>query len=270
MTSAAFQPLIRRASNNPAMGIWLYTEAWDPHGWRGRLRDMRYKVLAGRIANRLDGVLATGKLASNQFSRLVDPNDVHEFGYYTATTGSSRMPEVRRPGHFVFVGSVNRNKRVWTLVKALKHTKHSLDILGTGPLVEELQVYVRRQGLEDRVKLLGVVSNRETMKHMARASALILPSRYDGWGAVVNEALLQGTPVIVSSSAGAASLVTRSRGAVVNRTTPRSLAAAMADVCLRLDQGDISYDEIREWAERNISPEAAAIHLSSLLGGAKC
>ena len=36
---------------------------------------------------------------------------------------------------------------------------------------------------------------------------LILPSRHDGWGVVVNEALLQGVPVIASENVGARCLI---------------------------------------------------------------
>ena len=42
---------------------------------------------------------------------------------------------------------------------------------------------------------------------MNTAHALILPSRFDGWGVVVNEALSVGVPVIVSDTCGAADLV---------------------------------------------------------------
>ena len=42
---------------------------------------------------------------------------------------------------------------------------------------------------------------------IAKYDALVLPSRHDGWGVVVNEALLQGVPVIVSDHVGAKCLV---------------------------------------------------------------
>ena len=45
---------------------------------------------------------------------------------------------------------------------------------------------------------------------------LILPSRYERFGAVVNEALLLGEKVAVSSKAGAAMLVNKNNGVVLN------------------------------------------------------
>ena len=48
---------------------------------------------------------------------------------------------------------------------------------------------------------------------IAKYDALVLPSRHDGWGVVVNEALLQGVPVIVSDHVGAKCLVESPGGA---------------------------------------------------------
>src|SRR5437870_11248743 len=42
---------------------------------------------------------------------------------------------------------------------------------------------------------------------MDSADLLVLPSRYDGWGAVINEALMSGIPAICSDNCGAADLV---------------------------------------------------------------
>ena len=45
---------------------------------------------------------------------------------------------------------------------------------------------------------------RETLSEF---DLLVLPSRYDGWGVVVNEALMCGVPVVVSSACGAKELI---------------------------------------------------------------
>lgn len=42
---------------------------------------------------------------------------------------------------------------------------------------------------------------------MHRFDVLVLPSRYDGWGAVINEALQRGLYVICSNRCGAKALV---------------------------------------------------------------
>jgi glycosyltransferase involved in cell wall biosynthesis len=57
---------------------------------------------------------------------------------------------------------------------------------------------------------------------------LILPSRYDGWGVVVNEALQAGVPVVVSKGAGASAMVRRWKCGEVYDGSARQLADTLA------------------------------------------
>lgn len=64
--------------------------------------------------------------------------------------------------------------------------------------------------------LLGRKEGIELKTWFALGRMLILPSRYERFGAVVNEALLLGEKVAVSSKAGAAMLVNKNNGVVLN------------------------------------------------------
>ena len=103
---------------------------------------------------------------------------------------------------------------------------------------------------------------------MAGADMLVLPSRFDGWGAVTNEALMAGTPVVVSDACGASDLVRRDdAGRVVAAGSVESLSAGLAGMLGkgRVDAG--RRREVREWARGAISPEAAAEYLAEILSG---
>ena len=56
---------------------------------------------------------------------------------------------------------------------------------------------------------------------MAAADVLVLPSRFDGWGAVVNEALMVGTPVICSDRCGASDVIENGRNGYVDTRIER-------------------------------------------------
>jgi glycosyltransferase involved in cell wall biosynthesis len=74
---------------------------------------------------------------------------------------------------------------------------------GEGPLRGELVKEIERLGLQERVKLLGFV-NQSTLPALYRAAdVLVLPSHYDAFGVVVNEAMLCGSIPIVSDKVGA-------------------------------------------------------------------
>lgn len=79
-------------------------------------------------------------------------------------------------------------------------------LVGDGPLMRIMQQRVRERGLSNIV-FLGFVPPEQLPAVFAVSEMLLLPSLHEPWGAVVNEALASGIPVMVSSVAGAADLV---------------------------------------------------------------
>lgn len=83
--------------------------------------------------------------------------------------------------------------------------RHRFRVLigGTGPLAEQLHDLIRSRGLEDRVFLLGRISEEQLSACYAAADLFVLPTRsLECFGLIVLEALASGTPVI-GSRAGA-------------------------------------------------------------------
>jgi len=59
----------------------------------------------------------------------------------------------------------------------------------------------------------------------------VLPSRYDGWGVVVNEAILAGVPVLCSDRVGAGAFVRRwDCGTTCAAESVDALAGALAEM----------------------------------------
>src|SRR5690606_10343762 len=78
-----------------------------------------------------------------------------------------------------------------------------LAIVGLGPLEQPLRAQAQAR-LGNRVVWLGRKPQNEVPTYLAGADCLVLPSRHDGWGAVVSEALMAGTPAICSDHCGTA------------------------------------------------------------------
>lgn len=76
-------------------------------------------------------------------------------------------------------------------------------LAGEGPLKEELQAETARLGISDRVRFLGFVNQTQLPALYTAADVMVLPSEYDAFGVVVNEAMLCGCPVVASNSVGA-------------------------------------------------------------------
>ncbi len=152
-----------------------------------------------------DAVLAVGTWAVAGYRAAARSAAVHVFPYTTAAPGSAgRQPDaVPVVG---FVGDLIERKGVDILLDGLARipegTRPALEVAGAGPAQGALAELARRRGLS--VAWLGHVPEEEMRGLRARWWAQAVPSRYDGWGVVVAEALGAGVPVVASAHVGAA------------------------------------------------------------------
>jgi len=78
-----------------------------------------------------------------------------------------------------------------------------LNMIGTGPMEQQLKELVRKQHAEQIVDLCGVMTPAQVRQHMRDADIYLFTStREEGWGAVLNEAMGCGCAVVASSEAG--------------------------------------------------------------------
>jgi glycosyltransferase involved in cell wall biosynthesis len=98
------------------------------------------------------------------------------------------------------VGRFTTQKAFDVLIDAFgrfsRDSESRLVILGEGPERGNLEARIQRQDLGDRVWLPGHVEN--PFKYMKRASVFVLPSRFEGFGNVLLEAMVLGTPVVAT------------------------------------------------------------------------
>jgi glycosyltransferase involved in cell wall biosynthesis len=79
-----------------------------------------------------------------------------------------------------------------------------LVIAGEGPLRQSMEEETAHLGISDRVRFLGFVNQSQLPSIYVGADLMVLPSEYDAFGLVVNEAYCCGCPAIVSDVVGAA------------------------------------------------------------------
>lgn len=104
---------------------------------------------------------------------------------------------------FLFCGQMIRRKGVDLLLNAFaKLPSGRLLLVGREAelpeLLKELPAEVRA-----RVEYLGFQAPDDLPRFFAEADVFVLPSRYDGWGVVINQAVGAGLPVICSDQVGA-------------------------------------------------------------------
>ena len=91
-----------------------------------------------------------------------------------------------------------------------------LVLIGDGDKKDELIDQVRMLKIQDNVLFGGRFENEELYAWYRIADYFILPSISETFGAVVNESLIAGVPVICSNLAGASSLINGKNGVIFN------------------------------------------------------
>lgn len=134
----------------------------------------------------------------------------HKFAYSVDPVYQNNKHDQNNKLKLLYVGQLIKRKRPLDMLYALSKcdtTRFSLEVYGGGDLSDEIIQAAKLLGLEKNVFYQGIKSREEIMKFMLNGDCLILPSEYDGWGAVVNEAMECGLIVIVSSGVRAKSII---------------------------------------------------------------
>lgn len=103
------------------------------------------------------------------------------------------------------MGRLIQRKGLDVLLRAISDLNPSLRlvVIGDGPDRQALQTLASKLGLDCRVQWLGRCNNTEARRWMVRAQALLVPSEFEQWGLVVNEAWMAPTLVLGSDTVGA-------------------------------------------------------------------
>lgn len=124
----------------------------------------------------------------------------------------SPLPTDKEPLRVLFVGDMVAAKGVVELVEAVlallsRAVALELEMVGNGPLREELTGQVRRAGAEKAVRFVGTVPRSEVAERMRQVHVLVLPSHNEGTPLCVMEALTSGIPVVATAVGGIPDLV---------------------------------------------------------------
>lgn len=247
----------------------LMSEPYDPRGVMGAVRFARSCVEGVRIGSRVRFVLAIGHGAVRWYQQTgFAKGIVFPYAYFVEQPSVSvAQTQVRNePFKLIFVGQCIQRKGLDILLRALallRDLDWRLTVIGTGPAAPVYEGLASLLGVSSKVDFLGARTQRDTLEAIALSDLLVLPSRFDGWGAVVNESLMLGVPAICTSLCGSADLLApgAGRGQVVAAGSVGKLAQALqARIALgRPTTGDRA--RIRDWSASSIGGSAAADYL---------
>lgn len=253
-----------------------YTYAWGLcNGKPLWLNKIRYYTKDKKYASYIQYIFAMGKDAVLYYQSLCSRWQVFPFAYCTDQTQLTSIQKIEHKTiqpQFAFIGNLSRRKSVKTIIDACHNLNGSycLSLVGNGNELEKLQMQVVNYHLNEKVKFLGTKSNADIPQWLLSQDILILPSIYDGWGAVVNEALGSGCYVICSDKCGARELLQNSKCGIVFRSGDNKQLSELMQQCIE------SIIEIRsnrsyriKWAQQCISGSSIAKYMIDCLSEVK-
>lgn len=249
---------------------YIVMETVDDSGWFGWLKRAVYSWHFKMWRSNLCGVLAIGNRTRDWvLERGMPPQQIFSFAYFLPRKepilqSSKKFDSSFR---FVFVGQFIRRKRLDLLVNALSSLKGSdfkLIVVGSGPLERELRV-LANSVLPGRIEWVGKLPISQVQKEMELADCLVLPSQHDGWGAVVSEALMSGTPAICSDNCGSSVVIEASGvGGVFEAGNIEALRDLLKNCISNGKIDTLKSMNLATWAAC-LSEEAGAHYLTELL-----
>lgn len=200
---------VLRASNSRYL---IYSEGPNPLKKVRPLVSTVKAQYARRIAHQ-GGILGIAEFSRQFYRQFGFPEKyVYEFGYFEAEPTLHLQRAQTDVVELIFVGQLIHRKGIDLLLQAFANLYRAeprlrLTLIGDGEQRSEYEAQADDLGVAQAVCFKGIVPSDKIREYIAAACLLVLPSRFDGWGIVANEALSVGVPVVISDMCGAAELI---------------------------------------------------------------
>jgi glycosyltransferase involved in cell wall biosynthesis len=242
------------------------------------IRRIIFRFYVKEIVRKADILLAHG-IRSKEYLKKISGRDDISVSYLTVDNkafinkikeSKRRTEEIKKRYKIpkknkviLFCGQFIHRKGFDLLLSAFKRIKkkhHNTTLLavGTGPLLDKFKE-ITQKNKDDDVVFTGFVQPPQIFDTYAISDLLVMPSREEVWGLVVNEAMCASIPVIVSSISGCVpDLIENGRTGFVFETNNQKdlyskLDKILNDEPLRKKMGIRAFEKIK-----SITPENSA------------
>jgi glycosyltransferase involved in cell wall biosynthesis/peptidoglycan/xylan/chitin deacetylase (PgdA/CDA1 family) len=215
---------------------WVFMN--EPVRPRSRLCSFLKEIPLRYVIHRAKGVIGTGKAAIEMYRRKMRPNcPTASVPYFIDLSDFSTLPCPVSPVNgqdlqFVTSGQMIQRKGMDCLLRTcekLPETGWHLTLIGDGPLRAKLEREFDPLVRCGKVRFMGAIPYQNRARAFVGRHVFVFPSRWDGWGMVVPEALAAGLPVIATDQVTSAHEFIRNgeNGFIVPAGNPESLAEKM-------------------------------------------
>jgi glycosyltransferase involved in cell wall biosynthesis len=255
---------------NNNITYWVIAEEILIKGLFGLFKSIFYLYIIYINRKSIKGLLSIGYNANKWFIKIpLQKKNIFSFTYFLSDEFYyvNHNYIENKTIKLIFVGQLIQRKRVDLLINALSNCKltcFDLTIVGSGLLENKLKL-ISNNNQKFKITWCGNLKMHEVKSKIQQSDCLILPSDFDGWGAVTTESLMLGTNVICSTGCGSAEVVKESPyGIVFEAGNVIELTKALNKV---IDLGKLDPDKktiISNWS-RKIGAKYGAKYLHKIL-----
>ncbi len=167
------------------------------------LQDFSFRLIAKKadIAFVLD--TPEGESISSLLTKYGFDGKVIKVFNGTENAGVKNMPAKKDKNLAVYVGGLRASKGLYDIVPAWKavseNSIYKLRIIGSGSAKDNqyLERTIKESGLSKSAKMLGYLKPDELKNELSKASVFFFPSREEGWGISVVDAISYGLRPVV-------------------------------------------------------------------------
>lgn len=256
--------------------------------WRRFIPRTRNKIINDYIQyihNRLY-VLCASAYTAHDLAICGFPSDkCYRWGYFPKVDkilDLNRVLERKKKNSIIWVGRFISCKHPETALKIAKKLKKSgldfsLKMIGDGPLKQKTENFVKENDLNGVVEFTGSLTADEVRECMLESEIFLFNSDfYEGWGAVVNEAMSSMCVPIISHACGSAAFLIKPKenGFIYRYKNEKEAVKYIKQLLVdcetkkKLSQ-EAYYTMINEW-NASIAAERLLVLSDQLMGRNKC
>lgn len=211
-------------------GNWLAPRTAAEHFW---------KWMMERFAGGRNVMLATGGTSDPPSTKNPHVTWIFSTSLQRAQLAAGGPQEFPANGELKLLTACRQEEGKGTdiVIKSLplilkKFPKATLDVLGTGSFMSDLEVLTDQLDLRSKVFFRGKVEQFKVVERMKQSNMFCFPTQAsEGFPKVVLEALACGLPVVTTKVSVLPQLIGENCGILLGQPTPEDLAAAVESIC---------------------------------------
>jgi glycosyltransferase involved in cell wall biosynthesis len=164
---------------------------------------MYFGTLQARAYRHAAAIVCDSNFSASEYRELIDSRANVDVVYPGVDERFARIERVADPSPFALVvGTVEARKNLLVLIEALPSLP-ALRIIAVGPptpYADTVRARAAALNVSDRVELRGYIEREQLDRLYACATCALIPSRYEGFGYALAEAMCAGVPAIAARS----------------------------------------------------------------------